>query len=293
MLKRQKIILAMLAEAGGRLRRLQLVTLAFLLSREPGFAGASTFYDFVPYQSGPFSFALYHELNALAGRGLLSLDQERLALRSPTKDEPCGWADALPVDDRTLASSVVRRFGRMPTGDLLRHVYEAHRWFAVKTERPDWLRGRGPKAPVAALAVYTVGYEGRSVDAFFDHLLRRGIRAIADVRANPVSRKYGLARSSMSRIAKDLGIEYEHLPALGIPPAARKGLDQTVSREQVFESYVRDVLGRRREEIGHLAGLVAKRPTALVCVEADPAMCHRSRLADRVGEAAGLRVEHL
>ena len=52
--------------------------------------------------------------------------------------------------------------------------------------------------------MYTIGYEGRSVDAFFSRLLRLRLSGVIDVRSNPVSRKYGFAARSMTEIGKKL-----------------------------------------------------------------------------------------
>jgi hypothetical protein len=41
-------------------------------------------------------------------------------------------------------------------------------------------------AAAAPKAVYTVGYEGKSVDLFFDGLLQSGVLQILDVRVNPM-----------------------------------------------------------------------------------------------------------
>jgi uncharacterized protein (DUF488 family) len=150
-----------------------------------------------------------------------------------------------------------------------------------------------PCRPEAPIAVYTAGYEGASIDSFLDGLLRAGIHAIGDVRANPVSRKYGFAGSSMRRIAGKLGLTYEHFPMLGIPSASRKGLGDTVSHEDLFDAYERDILSREPAEIERLARCMAQRPMVLVCMEKAPEMCHRSRLAKHVARAAGLPVQHL
>jgi len=67
MLIRQKVILSLIDQMGnqspsgnhGKVSRLQLVKWAFLLENE---RKMKTFYQFVPYHYGPFSFTLYHEL---------------------------------------------------------------------------------------------------------------------------------------------------------------------------------------------------------------------------------------
>lgn len=57
----------------------------------------------------------------------------------------------------------------------------------------------------APIAVDTAGYEGKSIDMFFDYLLRQGIKTIVDVRFNPGSRKYGFSKKHFREIAKKSG----------------------------------------------------------------------------------------
>ncbi len=293
MLTRQKVILALVSNAGGSSEKIRLMKLAFLLRQDPSFAGVGTFYDFVPYKYGPFSFALYRELDALERSGYVSVQSKRVSLQPGMQADAAKRIEQLPRQDRRLASAVAQQYGRRTTDDLLRYVYERYPWYAIRSERRDLVPKNVPRLRRAPLAVYTAGYEGASIDAFLGMLLRRGVRSIADVRANAVSRKYGFARSSMSRIAGKLDIEYEHFPQLGIPSAARKELGQSVSREQLFDDYEHQFLPRRTAEIERLAEWVTRQPTVLVCMEAQPEMCHRSRLAVRVAQASELPVRHI
>jgi len=143
------------------------------------------------------------------------------------------------------------------------------------------------------MAVYTSGYQGKSIDRFFNDLLEMGVRAIADIRANPVSRKYGFARSALSRSARTLNIQYEHLPRLGIPRDMRANLDGRASYQRLLKHYERSVLPKREADVAELARLAELVPTTLLCQERDVAYCHRSRLAEAVARVSGLPVHHL
>ena len=131
------------------------------------------------------------------------------------------------------------------------------------------------------------------MDAFFDRLLREGITAIADVRANPISRRYGFARRTMERISNKVGVEYQHYPLLGIPGTLRSSLTDLASYQRLFDRYERETLSRQHAEINRLANSVAEVPTVLVCMEHDVDYCHRSRLAAAVSRVGGLPVHHL
>ena len=72
MLLRQRTLLYLFKLAGGRASRLQTTKWAFVLSCDTESGGGDTFYDFLPYRFGPFSFTLYHEAGKLCQAGLLA-----------------------------------------------------------------------------------------------------------------------------------------------------------------------------------------------------------------------------
>ncbi|MHC4695499.1 MAG: hypothetical protein ACYTFA_02020 [Planctomycetota bacterium] len=206
MLKRQKIILALLQSAAKPLSRTMFVKLSFLLRAETKIGTDATFYDFVPYQFGPFSFALYREIEALERQSYLVQDDDRLSLAKCLVRETRALVEELPRSVRSSVRHVTSRYASRTQKALVRDVYARYPWYATKSELTDLLPATMPQLPSAPPGVYTVGYEGVSVDAFFDRLLHAGIRGIADVRANPVSRKYGFARTSLSGISVKLGL---------------------------------------------------------------------------------------
>src|SRR5258706_15941913 len=77
MFSRQRAILRLVENEGGRIERLRLVKLAFLVSREPESPRIGV-YEFVPYRRGPFSFTLYHELNSLVRDGWVSQSEHHI-----------------------------------------------------------------------------------------------------------------------------------------------------------------------------------------------------------------------
>lgn len=293
MLKRQKIMLALLDCADHSLSHTAFVKLSFLLREETEIGKDSTYYGFVPYRFGPFSFALYRELDALACQSYIEKDEHSIRVHPSMADAVKGKIQELPSGFLAAVRSIVGRYGSKPQKSLLRDVYKRYPWYATKSELTDLVPATvSPRSP-AFLAVYTAGYERNSVDGFFDRLLRAGIQHIADVRANPVSRKYGFARSSLSAIAGKLGMGYRHLPQLGIPSAQRASLSGFASYQRLMELYEDEILPRQRAAIAKLAQDVQDEPTVLVCVEHDVRCCHRSRLAEAVARKANLSVKHL
>ena len=139
----------------------------------------------------------------------------------------------------------------------------------------------------------SVGYEGLSADAFLNGLLERGIRHVIDVRRNPIARRYGFHRGTLQRLSGRLSLSYSHFPELGIESAHRVDLSAFADYQRLFERYEAETLPHRRDEIGAVAALQQEQASALLCIEADPAWCHRSRLADAVSGVTGLPVHHL
>lgn len=293
MLTRQKIILRLLDQLGGTAGHTVLVKLAFLLRHETPLRDDHTFYDFVPYRYGPFSFALYRELQGLERDGYVKGGEDALSLQGATRHLAREKADELSWPDQCAVKNIVFTYGRMGTSTLLKDVYARYPWFASRSELMDLVPVDLPPATKPNVAVYTVGYEGRSVDGFFDRLLHSGMQAILDVRANPVSRKYGFAKRSLSETAGKLGLEYCHLPDLGIPGEQRGDLGDIDSYQRLLDHYENEMLPRQTAEIDRLIGLLRQRPSVLLCVEKDVRQCHRGRLARVAGERSGLSVKHL
>jgi uncharacterized protein (DUF488 family) len=144
-----------------------------------------------------------------------------------------------------------------------------------------------------ARRVLTVGYEGAGFGGFLAALKAAGVERVIDVRELPLSRRAGFSKGTLRASLAEAGIDYVHLKALGTPKegrlAARRGDHAT------FWAIVEERLATPEAEfeLGTAARLAAERPSALLCFEADPATCHRMRVADALAERFGFAVEHL
>jgi uncharacterized protein (DUF488 family) len=293
LLTRQKILLAILHTSNRPLSTIELVKLAFLLRHESEVGSNHTFYDFVPYKFGPFSFALYRELEALQGNGYLEVSESSIRLSDSTRKEALQKIGELTTREHSAVAGIFSRFGKMKTQALIHAVYSRYPWFTINSELSDLIPKNRPKRPRAKIAIYTSGYEGKSVDAFFDHLISAGIRTIVDVRFNPVSRKYGFAGSSLRRIGEKLGLVYNHVPELGIEGKHRESLDDYESYQRLLDRYARSFLAKQQSALGRLAEVLQKMPSVLVCMEKDVNCCHRGRLANEMADRTRLSIVHL
>jgi uncharacterized protein (DUF488 family) len=266
-----------------------LVKLLFLMREETGLRDVAGFFDFVPYKFGPFSFVLYQDLSGLKRNGYVAEQNDQISL-AHFNSRPSDWLAELSDSTKQAVRFVVAAYAHLPEKALIESVYVRYPWFASSSELVP--KKEGAKT-MALPAVYTIGYQGRSVDAFAAFLLKKGIKRILDVRSNPVSRNYGFAQRSLKSIAEKLEIEYLHTPELGIVSSERKSVSSEKSLAKLLDSYERDTLSRQTAQIKKMADNVREMPSVLLCYEIDPTSCHRSRLAVAVSAEAGLPIVHL
>jgi uncharacterized protein (DUF488 family) len=192
------------------------------------------------------------------------------------------------VEDKREVRKVVTEFGHFSNNDLLDYVYQRHPVFTVNSERQKL----APR-PTAEVAVFTAGYEGVSIDGFLNLLVESGIERLIDVRSNPTARRYGFHKSTLNRLVNHLGIEYRHFAELGIQSEVRQLFPPDGDRSVMFDEYEVTTLTREAAAVRDVAKLVRERPSVLVCMEAEPSCCHRSRLANPVADLTGLPIIHL
>jgi len=284
MLNRQRVLIHLLKQAGRPVSKIDLMKWCFLLRNEMPSQGGSAFYHFLPYQYGPFSFCLYQEINQLVSGGVVEASGEHFWQVCGNGDAAEGLSNAVKQD----IGRILRRFNDKSTSQLMNYVYELYPWFTVNSKQKQHAT-----RPVASLAVYTAGYEGQQVDEFLDMLMRKGIQRLLDVRNNPVSRRYGFHKTTLNRLCGFVDIEYVHRPELGIPPVLRQHLKTQADYESLFAKYEAVVLVDQAAMVEEVSQLVRTKPTVFVCMESDPQMCHRTRLANAVSEKSDLPVHHL
>ena len=285
MLTRQKVLLLMLKFAAKPVDRITLMKWSFLLRHECESEGGSTFYDFVPYKYGPFSFALFQEMRKLEEQSYVCLEgPHSWKLSSELSMTTTGVSDSVKRD----VKAVIKEFSQDSRDELLDYVYQRYPDYTVNSELKK-LASR----PTAEPAVYTAGYEGVSVDSFLNLLVKTGIERLIDVRCNPISRRYGFHKSTLNRLTHDLGIAYSHFPELGIDSEKRRRFPQDEDRQDLFDEYQETTLTHQVDTIDLVSQLVREKPSVLVCMEAEPECCHRSRLAKPVADLTGLPIIHL
>jgi len=279
----ERAIMFLLSDNINSITKLKLVKLLFLLNKE----GHENTYDFLPYKYGPFSFQLYRDLSKLAQGGWI--DEDLLQLNSSRKKEALDEIRSLPKLLRDRLMDIYITYGKLSEKELLKVVYRKYPEFTFKSE----LEFNTISAPQAPLSIYTIGYEGASIDSFLNSLLQKGIKMLIDVRNNPVSRKWGFAKNTLAGLCKKIDIEYVHIPELGIPSNKRTKITTEEDYKNLLDEYEKIYLQSCKSLVKNTLSLIEQLPSTLLCMEADIQMCHRGRLANTMGKISKLPVVHL
>jgi len=142
---------------------------------------------------------------------------------------------------------------------------------------------------VDAAHFFTLGYTGRKLDDLLDALVTAGVRTLLDIRQNAVSMyRPELSKSNLQRAVEARGLEYVHVPELGVPRDIRAQAIASGTRQVIWDWYDDNVaapyVGRN---LHHFLNSV-EHPVAMMCAELDPTECHRHRLSTAL-EGHGLK----
>ena len=139
---------------------------------------------------------------------------------------------------------------------------------------------------MSKLRIFTIGYEGATIDEFLAALQTTGVERVIDVRALPLSRRPGFSKTPLRVALDEVGIEYVHLKALGTPSegrtAARAGRHEDMARVYAVQLELPEAIAQSAQ----MLAMAEEKPTALLCMEREPAHCHRSLLLQAVAADA-------
>lgn len=139
-----------------------------------------------------------------------------------------------------------------------------------------------------AAALFTIGYEKRSIEDYMRILVGFRIGLLCDLRRNALSRKPGFSKSALRKECERLSIVYEHWPELGIASEKRRNLKTSADRDALFLEYERDWLPRQTEALAKIEASIRQgQRVALTCFERDPRQCHRRRVAELLEKRLG------
>ena len=291
--KRQKILLLLISLAGGKLTRTDYQKLLFLANQ----GLADPHYDFVPYRYGCFSFQAADDLETLDRLGWIEMSGPNICLRQTLQVKT-----DLAAPELADITGSISRFQNLRGKQLIRFIYRKHPYFAIHSEiakeildDPDYERILKLKADFKrdTIQLFTIGYEGLKFETYINSLIKNDIRLLCDVRQNPVSRKYGFSKKTLSAALPKLGIEYVHIPELGIISDRRRYLQGEDDFRELFKQYSSE-LPQRQSEISLLRKLIEQyKRVALTCFEREHSQCHRHCISEKLNEWHGIEVVHL
>lgn len=136
-----------------------------------------------------------------------------------------------------------------------------------------------------SMTLFTIGYEGASIEGFWQTLRENRVELLLDVRATAWSRKAGFSKAALQLAAEKNGLQYEHWVSMGCP----REILTAYRANKDWDAYTRDFwkyLRTREDEVRALAQVARVYRCALLCFEADADFCHRSYVAQFVEEVA-------
>lgn len=148
----------------------------------------------------------------------------------------------------------------------------------VPDPQADWVPPQGDAPWIAS-----IGHSDHDPDTFFALLAWHKVVAIVDVRKFPRSHVVQFNKPELAAETKRRGLAYHHLEGLG-------GKRDIAYPEHMESGIWSRAYGRLREialSARHAGGLAV-----FMCVERDPARCHRRFVAERL-ERDGWRVLHI
>lgn len=288
---RQRFILTLLEMAGGKLSKMDLQKLLFLANQEADF----DYFDFVPYHYGCYSFQAQSDVELMASWGWLHETEKGVQLKF--KAGACLGSDKL----RELGI-FFSRYRSLRGTKLLAYVYERYPYYAIRSRIVNEVLSQSslnrvkkekPAFTRTNTMLYTIGYEGLSFESYANQLIQNDVRLLCDVRKNPLSRKFGFSKGTLSQLLPKLDIAYLHIPELGIDSDLRQQLETKDDYNKLFADY-RKQLPERMDSLTKLERLLEQyKRIALTCFEKEHTSCHRHCVSEYLEKERRLEVCHL
>jgi uncharacterized protein (DUF488 family) len=291
MFYRRKVILALLQVFGGSLPQINLYKLLLIFSKQQ----EKPEYDFVPYQYGCYSFSLHADLTTMCKKNLLHENADK----SLHKMDKINYFSALKESDKKLILSIHQRFAYSASDELIRYTYAAYPYTAIRSQIAERLLSVAELEKIKKLrptsetiVLFTIGYEGISLEEYLNRLIKNNVKVLVDVRNNPLSMKFGFSKSQLINYCAKLQIEYVHIPELGIQSELRQELNTQCDYDKLFSRYRKSNLSKTGTYQQRILDLLkTKKRIALTCFEADICQCHRKHLSEAITQLPGWNFE--
>jgi hypothetical protein len=278
---RRKIVLALLEVFDNRLDKISLQKLLMLVSQQQ----QKPDYHFVPYKFGCFSFQANADLTTMIGYNQVKTE-DNCWIKTDT--EP--YLTKLKEHDRQVIRYIKLQHGNKSADELIKYTYVKYPYFAInsivakdKLSENEYQKVQDARPKCDKTILFTIGYEGISLEEYLNRLILNDVKVLCDVRRNAISMKYGFSGPQLKKACEGVGIAYVHFPELGIDSDKRQKLECQADYDHLFALYLSNMLPetiKKQEEVLEL--LKEKERVALTCFEANINQCHRKHLAEAV-----------
>jgi uncharacterized protein (DUF488 family) len=281
---RRKILLALLELFGGKLSAIQIQKYLFLFTR---LQDEKSFY-FVPYKYGCFSYQANQDLTTLGTYGYVITDNKEITLVDKKH-----YISELTLFDQQYLYTIRDKFESMSQDELVSYIYIHYPYYAINSTiakqllTEEQLRKINMQKPrKSTQQLFTIGYEGVSLEQYINKLILEDIHVLCDVRKNAYSQKYGFSKSQLQKACEGVGITYIHVPDLGINSDKRQTLRTQLDYDKLFAEYENTTLKTNQQALSYLIDVLSRnKRIALTCFEKDPKQCHRTRVANAIVRA--------
>lgn len=292
---RRKIILSLLQVFEGELEKIQLQKLLFLFTR---YQKEKKAFDFVPYKFGCFSFQANADLSTLKKYGIVS-DSEKYW----KKEDEIDYLNELKVEDKKTIKDFKIIYANKTSDELINLTYKRYPYYSINSTIAEKHLSKGEFKNLDnyrnfddETVLFTIGYEGITLETYLNKLIKNNIKVLCDVRKNALSMKYGFSKSQLKNACNGVGIEYIHIPEVGIESDQRQELKTQKDYDCLFEDYKEINLKKTIDTQTEILNLLVKnKRIALTCFEANICQCHRKHLSESITNLKGFkyRLEHI
>lgn len=289
---RRKILLSLLSLKKEPLSKIDFQKLIFIFTK---YDSSTQIYDFVPYKFGCFSFQANADLNTLSKYNLISSDEKYWRL----EDSTTNYFGQLKENDKEVLLQLLKHHGSKSTNELIYFTYKNFPYWATKSSiahkhltEEELEVVNNLKINSQNSALYTIGYEGISLEAYLNKLIQNDIQLLLDVRKNAKSMKYGFSKNQLSNACQGIGILYQHMPEVGIDSDKRTELNSQSDYDSLFEDYKAETLIKTKPFQHNILTLLNEnKRIALTCFEENICQCHRKPLAESVVKLSNSNLE--
>lgn len=288
---RRKVILALLEKFGGELKPTHFQKLLLLFTRRQ----RKSAFEFVPYKYGAFSFQARADKGTMIKYGQLKDDEHWVFSAEQS------YLPELNQTDQKILEELWKEFKNVSTEELVKYTYREFPFYATRSEVAEKLltedelkRVELSRPQNQSKKLYTIGYEGISAEEYMNRLYSKRVNLLIDVRKNSMSMKYGFSKSQLKNMCQKMGIEFMHIPELGIESDKRKKLECKKDYDELFREYETEILPERTIWLEKLTALLDEHQrVAITCFEKEHTSCHRHKISDHIEMEYGVPIEHL